>query len=202
MLLRLRFPWLAAELLCLSVAAAAQEPPLLAPNRDVTVTYAVTRATADHVAHKLRLIYVARGPAIRVDSFVFPDGRTPFNTVLFDGAQAKRIIIVYQLQGYFEEDLASPDMPELIPDAAMHFTRGAPRTIAGLSCTDWQATSDRFENVTYCLTDDGIVLASDTKTRTLQATDVVPGVPADAPIAVPSDLRRLQARKPAAPNPE
>jgi len=187
---------LVAVLLSRPQPVAAQEHPLLGPAHNVTVTYAVSRAAPDNVANKVRLSYFPQGPMVRVDSYVFRDGRVPFNTVIYNGVEHRRFILVYQLQAYFVEDLPAPDMPELVLDETMQFSRQGSATIAGQSCAAWQVTTSKDSASSFCVTDDGVVLRSTTPGRTLEAIEVVPGGAPDATFAIPSDLRQLRARPP------
>jgi hypothetical protein len=183
---------LAAALLILPQAAQAEEGPLLAPTRDLSVTYRVTQAAKDDVAHKLRVTYATQGPMMRVDSYVFPDGHVPFTTLIYDGVHHKRFIAIYALRAYAEEDLTRPEMPEVILDDTTHFTRQGSATVAGLACTEWQITTGKTAGGTVCVTDDGVLLRSATASRVLDASAVNAGAEPGIGFTVASDLRRMR----------
>jgi hypothetical protein len=201
-------PWffrlspLLAAMLLLSLPGRAQERPLLAPTHDVSVVLAVTRAGPDNLAHKIRLSYVTDGSKIRIDSYVFRDGHAPFESIIFNGNQNKRFIVIYEAQAYLEADQSIPDLPELVLNETMQFTRQSTMTVANRSCTMWQVTVGEIPGTIFCITDDGVVLRSETPTRVLEATEVTSNVPPDVRFVPARDLRLVRARPPgAAPSP-
>ena len=64
--------------------AAAGDSPALAPARDVTITYRIVKAVSPGGPAKLVVQQTAGAAKTRVDSYIFADGRTPYEGMIVD----------------------------------------------------------------------------------------------------------------------
>lgn len=158
--------------LCLLLLAAAGDSPALAPAADVTVSYRVVRAVAPGGPLKLVLRQTAGAAKTRVDSYIFADGKAPYESMILDRQSDRMQVLVFARQAVIQtpsEGFAIPGI-SLAPD--MRFKRGADKTVAGLKCTDWDVTPPKGDAWTACITPDGVVLHSAGATREMEATAV------------------------------
>jgi hypothetical protein len=175
----------------LAARPASAQPRHMAPDHDVTVTYLVTDSSGDNPAAKLRLSYRVDGPLTRVDSYVFKDAHQPFNTVFYDGAQHQRIIVVYQLQAYFQEPQPDPGIPELSLTDAMALTELGADSVDGQACTDWRQTAGPIPGTVVCLRDDGIILRVASPTRVMEVSLIDPTPMPPDRFTLPVDLHPM-----------
>ncbi len=157
------------------VAAQAAPPvahpltPLAHPSRDVDVTYRMVRG--DTVLTE-RMRWQAATQRQRVDPptaglFVVIDYRTErMQTVRL----SDRLVL----------DMAAP-----VPGDGAYVREGEDQ-VAGLACTDWQATATDGRRTVACITDDGVMLRAAANGRTLLSAVSVDYAPQDSSIfAVP-----------------
>jgi hypothetical protein len=153
--------------ICIAGSAIADEPPLLRPSRDVVVEYrngepgqAAGTAVTMHFANK--------GNRLRIDPANSPTYR------IYD-IKVNRLTIVMTDKHTFEDRPSDPSMVPLYfsPEAA--FTRTGTETIAGLSCTTYDANLHGRRGQ-LCLTADGVILRARTQqgdqVRELHAVNV------------------------------
>jgi hypothetical protein len=140
---------LLAALLTAPVLAGAAPRPLLAPERDVTVTYQVR--PAGYPARDVEVAIQAGGARLHITS---PDLPTIF---LVDRQAEIATILLPMLRAYSAVKIGGVDPEHTILRNA-NFTRGDRRRIAGLECTEWHAHSEKGE-AEGCVTRDGVILA-------------------------------------------
>jgi hypothetical protein len=138
-----RFLFLA---LCFTTQAAAA--PLLAPLRDVTVTYQVQ--PRDFSPLTVRVAIAAGGQRLRITAENLP---TAF---LVDRRAQQALVLLPVLKMFSRVKLRDAD-PENTLLRRAHFERHGQERIAGLACTDWTAISAEGR-ATGCITDDGVIL--------------------------------------------
>jgi hypothetical protein len=128
-----------------SIGVAA---PLLAPQRDVTIDYAVQ--PRDHQPLDMRVSVQAGGRVLRITSEDLP---TAF---LVDRPAHRATILLPVLKLYATIGIGPLDPQEGVLKHA-RFERHGMERLAGLVCTDWTAVSPsgRAEG---CITSDGVIL--------------------------------------------
>jgi hypothetical protein len=175
---------IAAAALAAATAHAAPRP-LLAPDRDVTVTYAVR--PAGNPPRDVQVAIAAGGARLHITS---PELPTIF---LVDREAETATILLPMLRAYSVVKIGGVDPERTVLHGAA-FTRGGTRVIAGLECTDWQARSDKGA-AEGCVTRDGVILQgrafSDRKGEvgSITATSVVYGALPPDMFALPPDFR-------------
>jgi hypothetical protein len=177
--------------------AAAGEAPTLAPVRDVTVTFKVTKAVNPGGPAKLVMQITKGGALARIDSYIFVDARTPYEGMIFNSKTGLAEVLLYARSMVFEAhppNLAIPGVT-LTPDMA--FRRRGDRTIAGIPCSDWDVTPPGGEAWTACVTKDGVVLRTVSPKREMEAI-AMKFEPLLASTFVPDkDLKRVVKAEPA-----
>ena len=149
--------------------AANDAGPLAHPSRDVDVTYRIVRG--DRVLSE-RMRWQAATQRQRVDPpsaglFVVIDYRTG----RMDTVQAADREVL---------DMAAP------PSATGTYVRRGEDQVAGLPCTDWEATASDGRPTVACVTDDGVMLRATAGGQTLLTAVKVDYTPQDSALfAVP-----------------
>lgn len=196
--------WMAAICCGLPLVALAQtlEQPLLAPMRDVTVSYRMTGGSINKVAEKMSTTFTLNGERVRIDYFHWMESKTPYTSLVFDRPANRDIAIMEERRGYVERDTVGLSNPALYLDKTMQFTRVGSATVAGTACTDWtvKARDKANDGRTVCITDDGVLLrlvAPPPGNQALTAIEVKYGSPPESIFEVPADFTRLKPRTPA-----
>jgi hypothetical protein len=135
-------------LLALWVTTPAAAAPLLAPLRDVTVTYQVR--PRDFSPLTVHVAIAAGGQRLRITAENLP---TAF---LVDRRAQQALILLPVLKMFSRVKLNDAD-PENTLLRRARFERHGKERIAGLACTDWTAVSAEG-HATGCITDDGVIL--------------------------------------------
>jgi hypothetical protein len=140
-----------ALLLLLALPAAAQDRPMLTPQRDVMVTY---RVAAEGQTGEMRMAWLAGPGLLRMD---------------MPGGQGWIVVNLRDSSGFLVMEPTRAIMP-LPPGASAHerlsasptarFTREREDRVAGLPCTVWQV-EERDEAGRLCITGEGVVLRAD-----------------------------------------
>jgi hypothetical protein len=166
--------------------ATAQEQPVLLPTRDVAVTFRLSGST--QLQGDINAIWSATRRTLRVDNASAPGW-------LLVEQQAGRAYMVMQ-QGVVMRLPATPDMAQMLdnPQAHGRVTRGARRTIAGHSCTDWQIERQDGKGGVACVTADGVLLRAQQtgKREVLEATRVAYGAQDPARFRLPQGVPQIQ----------
>lgn len=168
-----------ALLLLLAAPAAAQDRPVTAPTRDVDVTYRAG-APGQQVEQRSRWA-VAEGKQ-RVDP------PTPGVYMIVD-TRARRMSVVSDT----DRGVVEVPAPDLAPPGAGagRYVRGAGAIVAGVPCTEWDATDSQGLPTTACFTTDGVLLRARRGSVTfVEAVRVTYGPPEAGAFVVPRDYAR------------
>ncbi len=172
------------------VAPAPLSQPLMAPTRDVAVTYAIAAPGAGRSGATLseRMRWDAAGRRYRVDP------PTPGMWMVVNRAQHTLTLV----RPAAREAVVLPELSSSAPLPAAGgkgFIRGGRRVVAGVACTNWRTTDRRGEAVVACFTADGVLLrASVGGFAVLTATAVHYGAQPLTLFAVPAGFRLLHPK--------
>ena len=151
----LALPFLA--LLASAGTVAAQDRPMLQPNRDVTVTYRVEGAAASAIPGgvdgPLRLSWDAARQRLRAEA----EGRP--QAVLVDLPNHTATMLDETMRAAVALPVRERDLQPLTLDGARLTRRGA-SSVAGMDCTNWDVQSKRGAG-TVCMTADGVALRAE-----------------------------------------
>ena len=157
----------AASGLAVFFCGSAHAAPRLVPTRDVTVDYTVT--PRDHAPIDVHVAIEAGGRHLRIAGADLP---TAF---LVDRPASTATILLPMLKLYSTVGIGRFD-PEQTVLRDARFERHGLRSLAGLDCTDWTASS-RQGRASACITADGVILAGTASDQsgplgTVRATNV------------------------------
>jgi hypothetical protein len=170
-------------LICLGTDAVAEQP-LLRPSRDVSIVYRATGSQGTVVEQRVR--WLASSQTQRIDppdhnlhviidhiarrmSVVNDADRSVMETAILDGAQ---------------------ETPAVQPRGS--YVRLGQGSVAGRSCTEWQALDRLGHEARVCVTNDGVLLRAgtpDTVRVTAVSVDYAPQEA--AAFRIPADYVRL-----------
>ncbi len=166
----------------------------MAPTRDVTVTYRVVRAPAAGGPRKTVVRQTETGSRLRVDSYIFDDAKTAYEGMIIDRVANRATVLVFANELAVEAPAAGVALPGITMTPDMGFRRRGTRSVAGLSCTDWEVVpAGPAEPWTACVTADGVVLRAASATREIEATAVAYGAVPGGVFEVPAGLKRVTA---------
>jgi hypothetical protein len=142
---------LVAVVLFAPAAGAADQPPAM-PVHDSKIVYDVRAQKQDPA--RITVYFGQGGNMLRVDG---PDGQG--DTVL-DRATGTLTVVINAARAFMVIPSKGPVADPFLLDPAADYVRvGTTRTIAGLSCADWQISSSKGR-ATACVTADGLLLAA------------------------------------------
>jgi hypothetical protein len=150
--------------LALASPALAQERPALTPGRDVAVTYRVT--AEGQPPGEMRMAWLAARRLMRMD---MPGGQ---GFIVLD-LGAGTAFMAMAAQRMILDMPATPIAARMAPRPEARFTREGPARVAETNCVNWRV-EDEGQAARICLTADGVMLRSETLTRS--ATGPVPGL--------------------------
>jgi hypothetical protein len=180
----------------------AEDQPVLAPTKDVVVTYHLTGSSRRNGSDKLQVTYSDHG-RVRLDFFRYVEAKLPDDSLIFDPPADRVITVLPARRGYLQRDVGNLVNPGAFLNAKMTFTRQGKATIAGQTCTDWRVSNGTAGNDTACVTDDGVVLRA-TRDKPAEGSIVAMTVkygPAPPDVfAVPPDFRLLVPAEGSAPS--
>jgi hypothetical protein len=163
----------------LAIAAHAEQQPLLKPTRDVDVTYRI----GEGAGMQQRMRWLASRQIMRVDP------PTPGIHVIIDYAAGRMSVV--RDQERLVVDMKAPGGVAGAPAAAASYERRKEDMVAGVPCTDWQATNSEGASALTCITADGILLRVRSGEHVLASAVSVTYAPQDAAaFAVPTDYTR------------
>ncbi len=170
--------------------------PLVVPQHDVDVSYAVTAPAPSGRTTPLvqRMRFSASSEQQRID----PPGN---GTYMITEYNAGRMIVVQPAQ-HLATILPAPGGPIALhgPPKAGDYRRLEPTVVAGTSCTDWATRDVAGRDSVVCLTADGVLLRAMQAGRVLvQATRVDHSPQPAVVFAIPDGDRVLTAPPPVAP---
>ncbi len=186
---------LALAALLAAGTAAAQDRPLIQPNRDVSVTYrvegAATSVIPGGIPGALLLSWDAAGQRLRAE----PEGRS--QAVIVDLRAHSAQVVDAMLRSALTLPVREGDLQPLTLEGA-RLTRRNEAVVAGLACTNWAVQSSRGNGV-VCLTADGVALRADGEVNgrhgTFTALGVNYGPVRDELFRAPSDFMQLSFPK-------
>jgi hypothetical protein len=169
-------PFWRIGLLLAAVLTMAQAPPqpLPHPARDVDVTYRMVRG--DTVLTE-RMRWQAATQRQRVD----PPTEGLFIVIDYRAGRMRTV----RLSDRLVIDMAAPATGAGTPDA-MYVRQGEDK-VAGLACTDWQATATDGRSTVACITADGVLLRAAAGGRTLLSAASVAYAPQDSALFAAPD---------------
>ena len=168
----------------------------MAPTRDVTVTYRVVRSPTAGGPRKTVMQQTEAGLRSRVDSYIFVDAKTAYEGLIVDRLANRATVLVFANELAVEAPAAGVALPGITMTPDMGFQRRESRTVAGLSCSDWDIVpAGSAEPWTACVTADGVVLRAASATREIEATAVVYGTVPGSVFEVPAGLKRMAAER-------
>ena len=112
---------------CLLMLTAAGDSPALAPTVDVAVTYRVVRAVAPGGPRKMTVQQTAGAMKTRIDSYIFADGKTPYEGMIADRKSDRMQVLAYARQAVMEAPADGFAIPGVTLAPDMLFKRGADR---------------------------------------------------------------------------
>lgn len=179
-------------LLAAAAPALAEDHPLLRPTRDVAVEYRSSGAQQGPAAqtdHIVTMRFASSNGKVRIDG---PNGR---GYAILD-LDAGQMTMVMADQKMYVERPADPGMLGMFRGTNTTLTRSGSDTVAGVSCTTYNATiNERTGQV--CLTDDGVLLRARSKDadrqHELEATKVSYGAQPAALFEIPTGYQKLDA---------
>jgi hypothetical protein len=191
-------PILAALLLALPVAAAAQSQPTLFPTRDVAVTYR-TSGGPQGGPQEVQMSWLVAQRLMRVD---LPAGGAPGpmsgGWMLLDQRNNRAQVVIEQQRMVMNVDgHAVPGGQGFNPSPNARFTREGNERIAGTACTVWRV-EDGANRARACLTDDGVLLRAQNDSQpgqTLEATRIAYGAQDASRFQVPAGYQALDAAR-------
>jgi hypothetical protein len=193
--MRLAVTVIAAALAVAAGIARAQDNPMLAPGRDVAVTYRVNGTNRINGAAMIRFTYADHDRKVRLDLFAYEGATLPFGTLVYDAPSNRVLSMVYAENVYSEVPATGLANPGLMLGADMQYKKLRAATIAGKQCTEWQVNDGAEDKGTICVTADGVVLRGSHSKPTpggLEAMAVTYGTPPDS-VFQPDPGMRLQA---------
>jgi hypothetical protein len=177
---------LAAAVLA-ATPVVAQERPMFAPSRDVTIDYTVdSKAAAPNAPRSVKMWIAQGGTRMRIDALGNP------GYVIFDRVSGRTVMVLDKQHAYMEMP-SSPAMANLfVLNDKMGFTRKGTDTVAGLSCTVWEVKRDNGPG-TACITADGLLLRGDSADGNshMIATKVSTGSLADSVFQPPAGYKKV-----------
>ena len=188
----MRVYWLAVLASVSAFDARAQGAPVVAPTRDVTVSYQLTGVSQTNGAVLMKIAYAHHNDQVRMDFYAFAGAQVPFGSVIWDAPANHVWSLLPETQSYYELPAAGKPNPGLLLNDKMTFSRIGDTTVAGLGCTDWTIGNGADYAGSVCVTADGVVLrALRTKPQegSMLATAVVYGAPLPDTFKVPADLK-------------
>ena len=149
----MRLKLLSLAMLTVVTPALAEDHPLFRPNRDVAVVYRQSGITQGAVAEPDRMMtmrFASKSGRIRIDS---PNGR---GYAILDVDAGRMTMVMVDRRIYLEQP-ADPGMTAIFQGRNTALRKTGTDTIAGVSCTIYDAHIDNH-NGQVCLTDDGVLL--------------------------------------------
>lgn len=173
-----------AALAAFAQPALAQERPRLQPTSDVEVAY---KTLGRDAGHTMTISQSASIPRMRIDG-----GNMPGYAIV-DRTRHTTTVVMDQQRSYMEISGDRPGgSPTKMPDERSSFRRTGSDTIAGLTCTVWEVSTDG-QGSAACVTANGVMLRIIGKDgRGLEATKVTYVTQPASKFAPPADYQQMQ----------
>lgn len=165
--------------------ATAQERPVDVPTRSVSATYRLEGGPPGAGQATMSMWYDANRDKMRI-------GEGGHGYTIMDGAARRTYVVNIPQRSYFEVPF-DPAQRNFVPPG-MRFTKDGMRSVAGQTCTVWQAAAQGHTS-SACITSDGVMLSAEQhgpggQTERITATSVSYG-PQPASLFVPPTSYRL-----------
>jgi hypothetical protein len=188
---------------------AADHPPLT-PMRDAAITYRFEpRPTEEDLrengpsrqpvqARYVQVLYAGDGGLLRINYLTGDADSPPRGAVIINRAAQEVLVVLDAGRVYMRlTDRESVRNPFLL-DLSMQFTHAGTATVAGQSCTLWQAYSAQG-GARACVTDDGLILSQegvdvDGLNGSLQAVRVAYGPVPSSAFQPPAGFQEVHPR--------
>jgi hypothetical protein len=190
--IRMHLSWTMAAAVAMAVfagVAMAQERPLIAPTKDVTIEYTLKMpgdSTAQ--ARTSRTSIAAGGQRMRIEGMGQP------GYLIIDRNNGRTIMVAEAQHMYVEMPFDPSRAGPLLLRDSMKFVRQGAETIAGMRCTVWRIQGARGSG-TACISDDGVVLRADSDGQnghvTMTATSVSFGPLPDTLFQPPAGYQKM-----------
>lgn len=172
--------------------AATVHPPLT-PTRDVQVDYNV-QPDGMPEPKAVRTWFAYNGGLMRIDSPL------AMGEMVLNRMTRQVMIIINPQKVYSQLDARYGIRNPFLLDLSMSFVRKGTATVAGVTCTQWDVTTDQG-NATTCVTEDGVILQEDGVDGDglrgkLEATKVVYGPIPDSMFQPPEGYRKIEPPPP------
>jgi hypothetical protein len=165
--------------------------PVTQPTRDVAVQYHVT---GDSMAgpgqgrvDTIKISYGAAGQRMRIE----PVGQPAF--MIVDRPAGHMMVVMSAQNMYMEMPYDSSQVMDFSP-ANAKFTKRGTATVAGVSCTDYDVSSQQHTG-SVCLTSDGVMLRAISKDPqhqgSMEATNVAYGSQPDSEFQPPPGYQKM-----------
>jgi len=178
-----------AAMLCIAATpAAAQQPKLFQPSRDVMVEYHVdgTRP-GDHRSDTLRMFFTDGGMKMRIE----PVGQPGYSIV--DRRTHSMVVVMAQQHMYMEMSY-DPSRVMAFDATDATFARVGTDTVAGIACTVYDAQR-QGRHGQVCLSNDGLMLRAKSETPGqqggMEATSVTYAPQPAGLFVPPSDYQKM-----------
>jgi hypothetical protein len=173
----------------LSGWAVADDHPVVAPTKDVTVEYSYDFKGGDGSHGRNAKMYIAAGGTrARMEGI---EG----GSVIYDRASGRMFMVVDQQRMYMEMPMDPTRAGVFGVLERKKFTRKGTDTVAGMRCTVWEI-SDEKGSGTGCFTDDGVVLrgwsGGSDRRMVMTATSVTFGPLAESLFQPPAGYQKMQ----------
>jgi hypothetical protein len=179
------------------VAAIAAYPvcgsaqPVTQPTRDVAVQYHVAGdsigAPGQGRVDMIKISYGASGQRMRIE----PVGQPAF--MIVDRSAGHMMVVMSGQNMYMDMPYDSSRVMDFSP-ANAKFTERGTATVAGLSCTDYDVSSQQHTG-SVCLTSDGVMLSATSKDPqhqgSMEATNVAYGSQPDSVFQPPAGYQKM-----------
>ncbi len=140
----------AAQAPALAPDRPAPDRPLMAPSREASVLYRMTKAGTPPV--EVRITSRTGGSPMRID---MPDGAY---MLVDQAAGSMRMVVPYE-QMVMELPAQEGPQAQFQLNERMRFTRKGADTVAAVRCTTWDVLLDKARG-SVCVSDDGVLLRS------------------------------------------
>ncbi|MEI7710670.1 MAG: hypothetical protein WCI94_04510 [Rhodospirillales bacterium] len=185
--------WLPFSLLLLT---AAGDAPVLVPAADTTTVYSVVRAASPGGPRKIVVRQTAGGTKTRIDSYIFADGKTPYESMILDSKSDRIKILIFARQAVVDAPAEGFALPAYTMTSAMRFKRGSDKTLVGQKCSEWEVAPTKGDSWIACVTAKGVILRSNSPTREIEASSVKSGPLSADTFGVPPDLKPMTLTPP------
>jgi hypothetical protein len=167
----------------------AQERPVFAPTRDVTIDYTMEgKSAAPNQPRTMKMSITAGGTRMRIEAQGAP------GYMIMDRTAGRTVMVMDQQHAYAEMPTNPAVANTFTYTDKMGFTRQGTDTVAGQACTVWTVKRENGSGVA-CITAEGLLLRGDSDTGTgvshIVATKVTFEALADSVFQPPTGYKKM-----------